>query len=157
MKLYKFLLLIFGIILLTGCGSEKVGTGLDSPTGDHGAYLTVRDMTFEVEVVDSLDDQIKGLSWRESLEEDEGMLFIYDISKKRRFWMKDMKFGLDIIFINDGIVVDIVLDLPAPVGDEEPMGYTSKEVSDMVLEVNAGVVDKYGVEVGDGVDIVWDK
>ncbi|NQU77639.1 DUF192 domain-containing protein [Candidatus Falkowbacteria bacterium] len=142
--------MIFCPLLFVGCGKVDVGTPRHG-----GAFLTVRETIFEVEVVDSLDKQIRGLSGRENLEENEGMLFVYNTSETRSFWMKDMKFGLDIIFIDNEVVVDLVEGLSAPVGEEEIMGYTSKETSDMVLEVNAGVVRDYGIEVGDRVDILW--
>lgn len=105
-----------------------------------------------VEIADTASKRNKGLGNRDSLGQDQGMLFIFDKVDKYNFWMKGLKFPLDFIWIKNGQVVDILQNIQPPaIGQEDkdlPI-YTSKEVVDKVLEVNAGVVQKLGIKVGD--------
>lgn len=87
----------------------------------------------------------RGLSHRPSLERGTGMLFVFDTSGKYGFWMKDMQFPIDIIFIHDG-VVDAVARDRSP-GDLSPVFPAT--VADQVLEVNAG--EAHGIQPGDRV------
>ena len=67
--------------------------------------------------------------------------------------MKGMTFPLDIIWIQDGIVVDVVKDAPVPEDYSDMSTFTPANPADMVLEVNSGVVDKYNIKIGDEVVI----
>jgi len=99
------------------------------------------------------DSQSKGLSIKDSLNENEGMLFIFESPQKYSFWMKDMKFPIDIIWINStGKIVHIeknlspcYLLLPCP-------SYAPKNDSLYVLEVVSNFTNKFGVSVGDSVE-----
>jgi len=99
------------------------------------------------------DSQSKGLSIKDSLNENEGMLFIFESPQKYSFWMKDMKFPIDIIWINStGKIVHIeknlspcYLLLPCP-------SYAPKNDSLYVLEVVSNFTNKFGVNVGDSVE-----
>ena len=68
-----------------------------------------------VQVVSTAEDMNKGLSGRENLEEGNGMLFIYQSPQKVSFWMPDMNFPLDIIFLDNDEVVYIETDVPNPI------------------------------------------
>jgi uncharacterized membrane protein (UPF0127 family) len=63
--------------------------------------ITINNKEYNVKVVETPEDQQKGLQGVEHLEENEGMLFIYDSEEERSFWMKDTLIPLDIIGIND--------------------------------------------------------
>ena len=99
------------------------------------------------------DSQSKGLSIKDSLNEKEGMLFIFESPQKYSFWMKDMKFPIDIIWINStGKIVHIeknlspcYLLLPCP-------SYAPENDSLYVLEVVSNFTNKFGVSVGDSVE-----
>jgi len=99
------------------------------------------------------DSQSKGLSIKDSLNENEGMLFIFESPQKYSFWMKDMKFPIDIIWINStGKIVHIeknlspcYLLLPCP-------SYAPNNDSLYVLEVVSNFTNKFGVSVGDSVE-----
>lgn len=101
-----------------------------------------------VMVADTEATHKQGLSGYERIKEDQGMLFLFDQPYEYMFWMKDMKFPLDIIFIRDGRIVDMVTDLPAPKEGEDPATFTPKEMADRVLEVNAGSAKKFGWDLG---------
>lgn len=103
-----------------------------------------------VEIADSFEKQRQGLSDREELTQGTGMLFVWDNKQVRTFWMKNMYFPLDIIWITDGQVVNISENLP-PEGEVPKNTYSSIFPVDYVLEVNAGFCQRYGIKVGDEV------
>jgi len=75
------------------------------------------------------------------------MLFLFDKSGRYAFWMKDMKFPLDFIWIAGDKVVDIDENIPP-----DYSGTLKPETPvDKVLEINAGVCEKYGIKKGDEV------
>lgn len=91
----------------------------------------------------------KGLSGRPSLAADSGMLFIFSKSDTYRFWMPDMHFPLDMIWINNGKVVDISANATSAFNAANPTFYTPKSPAKDVLEVNAGYSAAHGIEPGD--------
>lgn len=121
-----------------------------------GEKLKVGEAVVYVEIMDKPSERARGLSGRESLGESQGMLFIYPGSRRHSFWMKEMNFALDIIFIDEGKVVEIHEDVPVPVGgqDGREIKIQTKLETEWVLEVNAGWVESNGVEVGDAVQLV---
>ena len=103
-----------------------------------------------VEIADDLTEQIQGLSGRESLCETCGMLFVYDEPQILTFWMKGMRFALDIIFIRDGKMVEIFENVPPPSKTNETVKTVKNSLpADMVLEVNAGFSEANGLMSGD--------
>ena len=116
--------------------------------------LTLANQTFKVQIADSEDKRIKGLSGKRNLPEDEGMLFIFDKKERYAFWMKDMNFPIDIIYIEDDKVVDIKKNAQ-PLKDEEsnPQTFKSSTPANYVLEINAGLADKYGIKNGDTITL----
>lgn len=112
--------------------------------------MTVGETTFRVEVRDNNAGRELGLSGRESMPMNEGVLFVFDKPDRPVFWMKDMLFPLDVVWIRDGIVVGVQENVPAP-NEDSPIARTmvpAVEV-DSVLELNAGVVQKQEITVGD--------
>lgn len=109
--------------------------------------VDVNGAKFTVKVVAMESARERGLSGQPKLKDDQGMLFKFDQPNKQTFWMKGMLFPLDIIFIRDGRIVDMALNMPTPQpGGNIPI-YTSKETADGVLEVNAGTAQKLGWDV----------
>lgn len=97
-------------------------------------------------------EQHQGLSDRDSLPQDTGMLFIFPTADYHLFWMRHMKFPLDIIYINGNKIVDVMENVKNPsYSVENPPILRPKAPNDNVLEVNAGVVKKDGIKVGDTV------
>lgn len=107
-----------------------------------------------VEVVDSQTARSQGLSGRESLDPNSGMLFIFPTKGVYQFWMKDMKFGLDFIFINDAKITDLIKNVPAPSDPNHLNIYQPSTAGNTVLEVNAGYVDKHKIKLTDLVEII---
>lgn len=119
-----------------------------------------------VEAADTPQKKQQGLSGREKLNDNQGMLFDFpnDDGARPGFWMKDMLFDLDIIWIKNnpstssGRIISITPNVPAPFKDKGlgikdkhlPLYYPPDEI-DQVLEVNAGWSRENEVEVGDEV------
>lgn len=112
--------------------------------------LWVGEATVEVEVVDEGDEMNRGLGYRDSLEKDNGMLFIYPEPVIPTFWMKGMRFNLDFVWIYEGVVVEITENVLSPINEEDQLPLIRpKELVNWILEVNAGWVEENGVSVGD--------
>lgn len=116
-----------------------------------GPFLTVGDVRVNVEIAETPTARQQGLSNRASLDQNSGMLFIFDEQSVQTFWMKNTLISLDFIWIRDGKVVDITEYVPTEPGvsDDLLKRYSPKEAVDWVLEVNAGWVDRNEVEIGD--------
>lgn len=109
---------------------------------------------FSVEVAVTEPQKQRGLGGRTSLANDHGMLFVYDHAEGYNFWMRDMHFPLDFIWINGKTVVDITRNVPPPVQLQAPMIVKPKIPADKILELNAGTATKYGIQIGDAVDFL---
>ncbi len=110
---------------------------------------------FEVELATSPEQHASGLSNRDSLAMDKGMLFVFQNEEVYPFWMYGMKFPIDIIWIaSNGTVVFVENNalpcipnsLCAPIN---PGGQNAM----YVLEINAGLSDSVGIKIGEKVDI----
>ena len=88
-----------------------------------------------------------GLSGHGKLPADEGMLFYFDTPGIYPFWMPNMKFPLDIIWMQDGVVTDEA-ELGTPVPGQPIPAYTPKATADRVLEIDAGLAQRYGLVPG---------
>lgn len=116
--------------------------------------IKINEALILVEVADNSNSRSRGLSGREKLEPSQGMLFVFEAPKKYQFWMKDMKFALDFIFIQDGLVVDILKNVTPPragIDQSQLPIYEPVVPISMLLEVNAGFADSNGIKVGDRV------
>lgn len=116
--------------------------------------LTIGSTTLEVEIADTDPARIKGLSGRKSLPNLTGMLFIFPDSSLRSFWMNEMLFDLDIIWINDGQVVELSQKIPSPKNNNgTTFKINSSFPAQWVLEVPAGFIATHNIKVGDKVDL----
>ena len=107
--------------------------------------ITIDGKTWTVEYADTAAVQEKGLGDRDALCKTCGMLFRFDAPGAYGFWMKGMRFPLDIAWMRDGKVIFLAKDIPADSKDI----FTPTSPADAVLEVNAG--DLVGVAVSDAV------
>jgi uncharacterized membrane protein (UPF0127 family) len=80
------------------------------------------------------------------------MLFLFKRTDNYSFWMKDMRFPIDIIFIGGDKVVTIFQNVPVSPNNNLPV-YTTKTKADKVLEINAGLAEKYNIRIGTEVRI----
>jgi uncharacterized membrane protein (UPF0127 family) len=109
-----------------------------------------RQLPLTVEVVSNPARIARGLSGRSEIGSD-GMLFVFPAAGEYQFWMKEMLFALDIIWIRDGRVTGIEANVPFP-DPATPLNklprYSPPGLVDMVLEVPAGFAARQGIEVG---------
>ena len=120
-------------------------------TNVSGSHLIMGGHVFAVERVSTPAALEKGLSGRTSLPGDSAMLFVFDHPSKQCFWMKDMNFSLDIIWLDqDKKVVYIVPDLSP---ETYPKTFCPDKDATYVVEVNAGLAHKYGVDIGSKADL----
>lgn len=107
---------------------------------------------FKVEIVKDAWELEKGLGGRTSLAEDRGMLFVFPKEDYYQFWMKGMNFSIDILWINQGKIVDIKEKAPIPITHYFEQ-YRPEAPAKYVLEIGAGLTEKYGIKVGDAVKL----
>lgn len=124
--------------------------------GPETAYLILDGQKVDLEVARSSAERSRGLSGRENLKIDSGMLFVFQQANYYPFWMKGMLFPLDYIFFNGDRVVDLVENVPPPQAGEKPRDVSSGYKFDKALEVNAGMIEKWEVKVGDKVEFFLD-
>ena len=138
--------------------SPKTGstaTGAPAETTIAGPFVRVDDLVFPVELAADPDTRIRGLSGRASLDSGTGMLFVFENSERFRFWMKEMQFSLDIVWISSGCtVVDVSVDVPFPdpsTPSNDLPRYSPEGTAKYVLEINGGEAAALGVGAGDPV------
>jgi uncharacterized membrane protein (UPF0127 family) len=102
---------------------------------------------FEVETASTPESKTKGLAGREKMPENHGMLFIMSDNLENLFWMKGMKFSIDILFFDrNKNLIDIFENLSPCVNC--PLIQSSKPAA-YALEINAGMAEKYKLQAGD--------
>jgi uncharacterized membrane protein (UPF0127 family) len=122
------------------------------------AKLSVKETVITVEIADTQETRSKGLSGKEKIADNEGMLFTSNVPSFPTFWMKDMKFPLDFIWITGDKIVDIIENVPNPESqtpEKDLPLYKPNQAVDKVLEVNAGFVSTNNIKVGDSVTISY--
>jgi len=107
---------------------------------------------FSLYLAKTAEEQSIGLAKYKEIDMNQGMLFLFQKPDYYSFWMKDMRFPIDIIFINGNKVVDVFQNVPVSPNDNLPI-YTTKTKADKVLEINAGLSNKYGIKTGSEVKI----
>lgn len=155
-RLVLTLILCASVIALAAAAwMEWLDRNPDSPGREtHSeAVARIRGKTFYLDVAASPTAREIGLAQTDSLPEDRGMLFLYDTPGYYQFWMKGMAFPLDIVFIRYSTIVTIARNVQPPTRDGSLPRYVPDEPADMVLEVNAGLCDRYGIQEGDTVEI----
>ncbi|MBX4205108.1 MAG: DUF192 domain-containing protein [Candidatus Doudnabacteria bacterium] len=117
--------------------------------------VQIKQNKLTVQLADTPEKRTAGLSGVPSIGETEGMLFLFSEPQTPSFWMKDMKFGIDFIWINGNRIVGITDNIkPEPgVPDANLVRYAPQAKADKVLEVNAGWTIRHDVNTGDTLTI----
>ncbi|MEK7066507.1 MAG: DUF192 domain-containing protein [Patescibacteria group bacterium] len=147
MKWIFFICGILVILLLAALFWLKYGR---IPTPLRTGQIQIDHKVIEVEIVDTILSRERGLSGRNGLEKNQGMLFIFGMAAKHRFWMKDMKIPLDMIWIKGDRIVGITEQVHPDFQKsfwQLPIYYPPEAV-DKVLEVPAGTVALHSWRVG---------
>lgn len=131
-----------------------VATNVESGT----VSLRNGEKVLTVKVADTFFERQRGLSGVEpgNIGAD-GTLFVFGSKAERTFWMKDMKFALDVVWIAGTRIVKIDENVPAPKAGEEPQKmYSTPFAVDRVLELPAGTVKANDIFIGTDVGIALD-
>jgi len=100
------------------------------------------------------EERARGLMYREKLEFDQGMLFVFEEEDFHSFWMKNMAIPLDLLWIDkDKRIVHIEQDVP-PCREDPCPTYTSRIPAMFVLEMKAGSVKRRGLKILDRLDFM---
>ena len=141
------------IIIISILGFFMIAWGISKNIGPYQkATVQINDTDFNVRIAKSISQKIKGLSGYPALAQNEGMLFIYTNKNIPSFWMKDMNFPIDIIWIDNDKIVDLTKNI-------SPNSYAKKETFspklpiDKALEIEAGSIEKYNLEIGSSIKI----
>ncbi len=138
--------------------SQKEVFPISSKTNDETKFIEEGKLTFlnrktkktiieiDIEIADAPYKRTAGLMYRRSLPTKAGMLFIYEQSKPRFFWMKNTYISLDIIYVNENMQIVTIQKNQKPLSEKPISSYRD---SMYVVEVNAGFCDKYGINIGD--------
>jgi len=113
--------------------------------------LSIHDKKITVEVVNTEASTEQGLSDRAQIGSD-GMLFAFPQSQIQHFWMKEMRFDLDMVWLNNLRIIDISHNVPMPRPDQTlqqlPV-FSSKAPANEVLEIPAGTAENWNLKIGD--------
>ncbi|MDG5757943.1 DUF192 domain-containing protein [Natronococcus sp. A-GB1] len=109
--------------------------------------------TIDAEIADTPGERYTGLSDHDALEDGEGMLFVHDSEGERTYVMRDMDFGIDIVFIGADREITTIHSAPEPGPDEDGADQEYTGDAQWVLEVPIGYADENGIEPGDEVEI----
>ena len=137
-KLFSILLMF--CFFMTSC-SDKINS------------VCIIDDCFEVELAVTPEQRSKGLMYRKSLDEDKGMLFIFENSGKYGFWMKNTLIPLDIIWIDENKTIIYISENTPPCKQDPCPSYIPNAEAKYVLELNAGISNKTRIKIGDKVFI----
>ncbi len=113
--------------------------------------VVINGYRFDVLVVDTATTREKGLSGRPRIKKNQGMLFRYSESGEYCIWMKDMKFNIDVIWIDKSNKVVAIKENLAP--ESYPEAFCPNSDSIYILEVPAGAVSEHSITIGSQVSI----
>ncbi len=148
MKKYLIALLVASVLfLILGFfpePKEKISQNI-SRTAESSVVL-IKDIKIPVEIADTEALRTLGLSGRESLDYNSGLLFVFDRPDRYGFWMKDMKFSIDIVWAESGRIIYIEKSVSPTTF---PKVFYPTTPASLVLELPAGFCDTYDLKVGD--------
>jgi uncharacterized membrane protein (UPF0127 family) len=137
------------ILVVAWLASSIVGCGAvsgESATPD--AWIEIKGRRVSLDVADTPRTQEKGLGGRDSLAWHHGMYFEYDRPAFYTFWMKGMRFSIDIVWLRDGRIVAVDANVPFEKGGNGPVLHPGVLI-DGVLEVPAGYASAHAWQIGD--------
>jgi uncharacterized membrane protein (UPF0127 family) len=143
MKKYIFLLFLFSLLTL-------IFLILRSSLAPKFKIIKINQKEILVEIADNKLKRKMGLSGRDFLPENQGMIFIFDKPDYYSFWMKNMKFPIDIIWVDENWQI---IDITEKISPESfPKSFQPKKPIKYVIEVNAGFVEKNNIKIGDKIN-----
>lgn len=148
-------LMILGVIggLLISCGDDQKENSIETPEIEfkkEGELSLLKNgeviQELDIEIADTPYERETGLMYRQSMEANQGMLFIFNGEAQRSFFMKNTYIPLDIIFYSSDSTVVSFHENAQPL-DETSI--PSNQPAQFILELNAGKVQEWNIETGD--------
>lgn len=147
-KIIVLFIILFGVAFAIKFSDQiNLNLNLNNKTPE----VKIKSKTFKVISAKTLKEKQIGLSSKTSLDKNSGMLFAFDKADYYPFWMKDMKFPIDIIFIKGDKIVTLYKNVKPPKSGENPEIIKPESPADKVFEINAGLSDQNKIGKGDQV------
>jgi len=135
-------LLLLALIAVASLNSSKsTNSAIAEPK------IQIKDRIFALEMANTDEERTRGLSGRDSLPQNKALLFVFEKPGQYGFWMKDMKFPIDIFWLNENYNVVHIEKNVSP--NTFPNIYSPSTTAIYVLETNAGIADNLQIKVGD--------
>ncbi len=144
---------IFIFILVLVIGFFLINYFPNNSRTENIKYVKIAGQNIKVDLALTAKTQEQGLSGRSELKENGGMLFIFDREDLYPFWMKDMNFPIDIIWINKDLKVVYIKKDASPLS--YPETYSPEENAKYVLEVTSDFSEKSNLKVGDKAEFIY--
>ena len=136
MPTMKIIVLLLVVVLLVFCFFEL------------NAEIIINNCVFQAETAILPKELEKGLSQRDSLGNGQGMLFLFSSLRKPVFWMKGMKFPLDVLWLRENTIIETSENIPLLTQGDVTTITPSQEIN-KVLEVKSGTVSECIIKAGD--------
>ncbi len=114
-----------------------------------------KDNCFNVDISITLEERSRGLMFKESLDINQGMLFIFDKNDIHSFWMKNTLISLDIIWINEEKEIVFIKEMASPCEEKFCTTINPLVLARYALEINGGLSRKIGLQIGDKISIEY--
>jgi len=158
MKYSVYVVLVLLCFSITSCKDKTINTVVSTQEirfKKEGNLTILKDSTkteikrLDIEIAETEYETQTGLMYRNSMLENQGMLFIFKDEQPRSFYMKNTRIALDIIYINADKKIVSFQENAKPLNETSlPSNLPAK----YVLEINAGLVNSWTIEVGDVID-----
>jgi len=159
----RYIILYILLICLTLCYSCKKESSTPEPEKPENSFRQDGNLevfskdnklktAFRIEIVESEEDVMRGLKYRESMDDDAGMLFIFETPDIYDFWMQDTYLPLDMLFIASDGTINEIHENAVPFSEER---IHPTMIHQYVLEIKAGIAKKNNIQSGD--KITWKR
>lgn len=136
----KFLFALTLILSVGACASDA-------------GWVEVKGERFKAMIADDDQSRARGLMFVDDLPDDQGMLFVFRREAPRAFWMRNTRIPLDIIYLDAELRVVTIIKSAKPCRTQRCPSYSSASPAQYVLELNGGMSDRLGLEIGDVVAV----
>lgn len=148
-----FVIIMFGLVALF---KQPMPNVINSYNIEGPALVLPSGKMVATEIADTLELRSRGLSGRDSLDINSSMLFVFDKESYYSFWMPDMNFPIDIVWLDSEYkVVDVAKNVKpmSELGQNNPPTYVNKEPAMYVIEFNAGFFDLHNLALGERIKL----
>ncbi len=154
MKKLIFVTILLIVSVFLSVNAKRRTINFLSKTVAQKPSAIINNHSFDIDVARTTAEKQIGLTKYTNLAQNKGMYFIFEKADYYPFWMKNMKFPIDILFIKQNTIVDIKENAsPAALSDPNPTQFTPKDPADAVLEISSGLSKKYNIHIGDQVSV----